>query len=340
MKVLYAIQGTGNGHLSRARDIIPLLKKYCDLDLLVSGTQSQVQLPYEIKFQYKGFSFAYNQRGGIHYGKSAFNNFSFRLIKEILQVPIKDYDLIINDFEPVSAWAARLRNVPCIALGHQAAFQSALTPRPRRRHLFGEFVLRNYAPANQAIGFHFLSYDHFIFPPVIRGDIRHSQPENKGHYTVYLPAIRDEVLIRLLSQIMHVNWQVFSRYAKESYWERNVWVRPIANTSFVNSLVSCEGIFTGAGFESPAEAIYLGKKLFVVPIMGQYEQQCNAAALAKLGVPIAQRVNQTIIPKLKTWVEEDQHIEMDFPDQTEEIIAGIFSGKDSLIKKKAIHAMV
>ena len=27
MKILYAIQGTGNGHISRARDIIPILKK-------------------------------------------------------------------------------------------------------------------------------------------------------------------------------------------------------------------------------------------------------------------------------------------------------------------------
>ena len=27
MKILYAIQGTGNGHISRARDIIPVLQK-------------------------------------------------------------------------------------------------------------------------------------------------------------------------------------------------------------------------------------------------------------------------------------------------------------------------
>ena len=30
MKVLYAIQGTGNGHLSRAEEIVPLLNKYVD----------------------------------------------------------------------------------------------------------------------------------------------------------------------------------------------------------------------------------------------------------------------------------------------------------------------
>ena len=34
MKILYAIQGTGNGHISRAREIIPLLQKYGELDIL------------------------------------------------------------------------------------------------------------------------------------------------------------------------------------------------------------------------------------------------------------------------------------------------------------------
>ena len=55
MKILYAIQGTGNGHVSRAREIIPILKKYGELDILISGTQADVNLDEEIKYQFKGF---------------------------------------------------------------------------------------------------------------------------------------------------------------------------------------------------------------------------------------------------------------------------------------------
>jgi hypothetical protein len=51
MNILYAIQGTGNGHLSRAVDVIPELKKYGDLDLFVSGAQAEVKLPYPVKYQ-------------------------------------------------------------------------------------------------------------------------------------------------------------------------------------------------------------------------------------------------------------------------------------------------
>ena len=51
MKILYAIQGTGNGHISRARDIIPLLQKEHDVDILISGSQTDVELPFYIKYK-------------------------------------------------------------------------------------------------------------------------------------------------------------------------------------------------------------------------------------------------------------------------------------------------
>lgn len=58
MKVLYAIQGTGNGHLSKARDIVPALqKRNIELDILVSGTQADISIPYPIKYQLNGWSF-------------------------------------------------------------------------------------------------------------------------------------------------------------------------------------------------------------------------------------------------------------------------------------------
>ena len=51
MKVLYALQGTGNGHVARAREIVPILASRCDLDVLVAGTQSQIALEYPIRFK-------------------------------------------------------------------------------------------------------------------------------------------------------------------------------------------------------------------------------------------------------------------------------------------------
>ena len=47
---------------------------------------------------------------------------------------------------------------------------------------------------------------------------------------------------------------------------------------------SSKGVICNAGFVTPSEALYLGKRLLVIPLNGQYEQHCNVAALEKIGV--------------------------------------------------------
>lgn len=320
MKILYAIQGTGNGHLSRARDIIPLLQQKGDLDILVSGTEAEVELPYPVKYQFKGLSFVFGKKGGIDllatYKKSNLK----RLYNEIKSLPIQDYDIVINDFEPVSAWACKLKLKACIGLSHQAAVINKQSPKPKKKDLVGVAVLKNYAPVTVQYGFHFETYDKNIFTPVIRSQIRQAQPLDKGHYTVYLPAYADERIIKILSQVEGVQWQVFSKHTINSYTEKNVQVQPISNEAFVESMVTCTGILCGAGFETPAEAMFLKKKLMVVPMKGQYEQQCNAAALQKLGIPVIKNLKSKQLEKIKTWVTFYGSLSVDYPDITEKVI--------------------
>ncbi len=100
MKILYAIQGTGNGHLSRARDIIPLLQQKGELDILVSGIQADVELPYPVKYKFKGLSFIFGKNGGVDliatYKKSNLK----KLYKEIKSLPVEEYDLVITILNP------------------------------------------------------------------------------------------------------------------------------------------------------------------------------------------------------------------------------------------------
>jgi len=320
MKILYAIQGTGNGHVSRARDIIPILQKKGELDILVSGIQADVALPYNIKYKFKGLSFIFGKKGGI----DLFDTFKKcdlgNLIREIKSLPVDEYDLIISDFEPVSTWACKRKKKACIGLSHQSAVINPNAPKPKTFDLIGNLVLRYYAPFTKAYGFHFESYDENIFTPVIRNQIRTANPKKNPHYTVYLPAYGDETLIRILSEIPQVNWEVFSKHSKVLYKEKNVQIHPIENEKFITSIVNCTGILCGAGFESPAEALYLKKKLMVIPMKGQYEQQCNAAALHKLGVPVIKTLKIDYLNQIKKWVELPQNININYPDITEEII--------------------
>src|SRR5689334_10050743 len=198
MKILYAIQGTGNGHLTRAVDIIPELKKYGTLDLFVSGAQAEVKLPYPVKYRSKGLSFYFGKSGGINFYKTFHNNSSREVIKEINSFPVEKYDLIVNDFEPITAWACRKKEVPIIALSHQSALLSKKSPRPKWVDPFGEWVLRTYAPVKKYVGFHFEEYDKNIYTPVIRKVIAEASTTDEGHYTVYLPAYDDKKLVKLL----------------------------------------------------------------------------------------------------------------------------------------------
>lgn len=319
MKILYAIQGTGNGHISRAREIVPLLQQYGAVDLLISGTQADVKLVQDVKYQLHGFSFIFGKKGGVNHYQTWKSMDLQRFVKDMGNIPLKDYNLILNDFEPVSAWACKTKGIESVGLSHQASFQSAKVPKPKSID-WAQLVMKYYAPATHYVGFHFDRYDDFIYTPVIRSEIRNMQTSNLGHYTVYLPAIDDQYLLPLFKQLPQVKWEVFSKHSRQSYTDGNVWVRPVNNELFNASLASCEGLFTGGGFEGPAEALYLGKKLLVAPMKFQYEQQCNAYALKQFGLPVVWGSNRNWLPVIKDWVEQPQEHRFHFPDETAAVI--------------------
>lgn len=319
MKILFAIQGTGNGHLSRAKEVIPILQQYGELDILVSGTQADVKLKQAIKYQMHGLSFVFGKKGGVNCYQTwcSMNLSKFR--KDMKVVPLKDYNLIINDFEPITAWACKTQKIESVSLSHQASFISKKVPRPQIND-FGKYILNYYAPTTQHVGFHFDRYDDFINTPVIRSEIRNLITSNLGHYTVYLPAFDDQYLVKLLKKLPQVKWQVFAKNIKLSYIDENVEVKLVNNENFNLSLASCEGLLTGGGFEGPAEALFLNKKLLVVPMKNQYEQLCNAYALHLLGLPVIWPKEQNWLSTLKHFINYPQSHAFNFPDQTAKII--------------------
>ena len=321
-RILYAIQGTGNGHLSRALDVVPLLQSRCEqLDLLVSGPPADLPLPFEIKYKAQGMGFVFGKRGGINFVKTFVQFNSAKFLHEVRHLPVEEYDLVISDFEPVSSWACKLRHVPCVALSHQSAVLSPASPRPDAEDPAGRAVLKHYAPSTAQYGFHFQRYAPEISTPVIRQQVRELSPTNEGHYTVYLPAYEEEILVERLQHLSRaVRWEVFSKHSSAPATYGNVQVWPVSGPAFLDSLARAAGVLCGAGFETPAEALYLGKKLLVVPMKKQYEQQCNAAALAKMGVPVIKNFNDKNLDKVDQWLNRDETVPVDYPDQTAAVI--------------------
>lgn len=330
MKILYAIQGTGNGHLARAMDVIPCLKRHGEVDLLISGTQADIELPYKIKYRFRGLGFIFGKSGGVDVWKTIGNANLPVLLKEIRNLPVSSYDLVISDFEPVSSWACKLKNKACIGLSHQIGVVHRTAPKASHRDLIGAAILRYYAPTRYPYGFHFQAYASNIFTPVIRNQIRIQQVTDKGHYAVYLPAFNDEILVRFLSRFPDIHWEVFSKHNHEPAVTGNIKIFPVDNEKFIESMASSRGVLCGAGFETPAEALYLKKKVLAIPMTNQYEQHLNAAALQKMGVPIIYNLHSKNDSLIRDWLDKPYELQVDYEDQIQKIVDRIIATHGSL----------
>jgi uncharacterized protein (TIGR00661 family) len=321
MKIFYAVQATGNGHISRAMEILPYLERYGQVDIFLSGANNSLQLDASVRYRSKGLSLIYNNSGGLNYWQIGRQIAPRRIWQEVKDLPVEKYDLVINDFECLTSLACAYKKVPSVQFGHQASFISPKVPRPEKREWMGEWILRHYARATEYIGLHFKQYDDFILPPVIKKEILQSEPQDGGYITVYLSAYNDATVRRFLQALPAFRFQVFSREVKQPTIDGNIVFLPVSKTAFNKSLINCSAILTGAGFETPAEAMYLGKKLMVIPIRGQYEQFCNAAALQKMGVPVLDALDAGFEPIFRQLMEQKKKARL-HPDYSTESTVG------------------
>lgn len=329
MKILYAIQATGNGHLARATEIVPHLKQMAETDVLVSGTQGDLNLPFPVQYKLIGFSFIFGKEGGVNFLKTLTNFRPIQLLNDIYSLPVQHYDLVLSDFEPVSAWACKLKGVKCVGVSHQNAVLHPAAPKPDKTDLPGKLILNYYAPAKKKYGYHFKELDEKNFTPVIRRAIYESKPKNKGHYTVYLPAFSDEKIETALSAFPHIRWEVFSKHCKKNYAVNNITFSPVSLEKFNQSFIHCEGILCSAGFETPAEALFMGKKLCVVPMKNQYEQVCNGKMLESLGIMVIPDLINSL-KDIQAWLGNKEKIQIQYPNKVPEILKKIILQEMSL----------
>ena len=323
MRILYAIQGTGNGHLTRALDVIPALQRRGELDILVSGCQVDLSLPYPVKYRLRGLGFIFGKSGGVDLYRTVAQLDSRSFYREVRRLPVEEYDLVITDFEPVSAWACMLAKKHCVGLSNQVAALHANAPKPEETDSVGKFILKSYSPTTARYGLHFSRFDDTVFTPIIRKQVRGLEVSNQGHYTVYLPAHDDLKILNALATFGKIEWQVFSKHSRQAFRHGNVSIQPIQDEAFLKSVASSAGVLCAAGFGTPSEALYLRKKLLVVPMKNQFEQVCNAAVLRHMGVTAIKSLKKKHLPAIGEWINNGEAVKVSYPDETDAIVARI-----------------
>jgi uncharacterized protein (TIGR00661 family) len=126
----------------------------------------------------------------------------------------------------------------------------------------------------------------YIIPPLLRNRIVHARPADLGFiliytlYPGYFRQIEDWCLQHPDSRL-----RMFSRFTKvPAIRAGNLELNPIDETKFIDALTSCSMVSCTAGFETLAEAAFLGKILEAVPTGNHFEQLCNALDMERAGL--------------------------------------------------------
>ncbi len=319
MKILYGIQGTGNGHLSRARFIYKLLiKQSKNVDVLVSGNNYSLKTDIPIKYHNKGFSFVINN-GHIDYLKTLGNFNMYTSYLEQREVPFQNYDIIITDFEPITAWSSIRYSIPSIHISHQASFIDNNVPRPSSKNMIGEYIMKYFCPTNEYIGLHYKQYGPSISEPIISPSLMHCNIELNDHITIYLPWYDDNFIYNFFKKHKELSFHIFSKNINKKYTQDNIRFFPIDEVSFLHSLSTSYGVICNAGFQTSSEVMYLGKRLLVIPVGGQYEQFCNVAALNNIGIHSLDNLTNHSHALINSWLSVDP-VKLDFKNNIEELL--------------------
>ncbi|WP_434939810.1 MJ1255/VC2487 family glycosyltransferase [Shewanella sp. HL-SH8] len=324
MKILYGVQGTGNGHISRARVMAKAMKnKGVDVDFLFSGRPAEHYFDMQEFGDYrvrKGLSFA-TDNGRINLLKTAQKTVSRSIFNEVKQLDVRGYDLVLNDFEPVTAWAAKQQGVKSISISHQAALQHSV-PKQGGSWL-DEVILNHFAPVDIGLGCHWHHFGFPILPPFV--EVSPSDIQYGHQILVYLPFESADSIAEFLAPFDDYQFYVYHSTKPIKPLPEHIQWHGFSRDGFKLHLSQCGGVIANAGFELASEAMALGKKLLVKPLIGQFEQSANVAALELLAA--ADSMQTLDKSKLTRWLKAPSPKAIRYPQVGDKLVDWLKTGE-------------
>jgi len=324
MKILYGVQGTGNGHITRARAMATCFNaKGIEVDYLFSGREDNQYFDMDVfgRYQtYRGLSFA-TVAGKVSLWQSAKKLKFGQFFADVRSLDVAQYDLVLNDFEPVSAWAAKRANKQVINISHQAAFNDPSVPIESNSWLHRWFI-KMFAPANLSLGVHWQPFGGTILPPFV--EVERVDRHAESFYLVYLPFEKLEEITALLSLFIDEDFVIYHPDVKHKYQVENCYFNPLNRHQFLHDLQQCNGAICNAGFELSSEALTLGKKLLVKPLNGQFEQASNARVLEQMkAASVMESLNEHGVDQ---WLGVKTSTMVNFPSDPSPLIEWLLEG--------------
>ena len=210
-------------------------------------------------------------------------------------------DLVISDYDMVSAQIAYLFGVPLVTFDQQSKFLGYECPaidaftrdehRMRLGYLFPKATMRvatsffpvDYTPVDE--------YPVTIIPPIVGRDLKGQIPDPVDrHVTVYISAASHvaqslDELLAVFGQFPEHHFTCFVD-AEATHVPGNVSLKANSRADFIESLRRSTAVISTAGHNLITEALYLHVPMFLLPFE-HYEQQLNARMITDAGLGCA-----------------------------------------------------
>ncbi|MEQ8767299.1 MAG: glycosyltransferase family protein [Planctomycetota bacterium] len=296
-RIVYGIAGEGSGHSSRAREVLPHLFAQGHEVRAVSYDRGYRNLCDDFDvFETEGLHIT-TQDNRVHYLRTFVDNLrrapgGIQKLRALRQELFRDFrpHCVITDFEPMTAYLALVNDLPLITLDNQHRMRYMRYPCPmrlRRDALVTETVIRAMVPrpsVSLITTFYFGPLKNersFLFPPILRREVREMQPGQGEHVLVYSTQAF-ETLLEVLKDFPRERFLVYGSDRAEGE-ETPFHFRGFSYEGFLNDLATAKAVISTAGFSLMTESIHLGKPMLAVPMRGQFEQELNALLLEDAG---------------------------------------------------------
>jgi len=325
MHILYGVQTTGHGHLIRSAAMLQALRDLGHtVHTLFSGDPSKEiwnRSHFEPCTRMQGLTFC-SRRGRIRYLKTAGQLDLRRFFSDISTFPAGGFDLVVTDYEPISARIARRWGITSLGIGHLYSFEHEV-PISGKSLPGSRLIMRRFAPVDVPLGLHWHHFGQPILPPTIPPEVQPAASAQLDKILVYLPFESLSDIAGFLRPFRDHRFFVYCR-CQAPHRRGNLELRPFSREGFVKDLGECNGVICNAGFSLVSEALHLGKKVLVKPLAGQIEQSSNAKALQRLALGSVMQALET--GAVGKWLQLPQPRPQNYPDVIDPVAKWIDSG--------------
>lgn len=286
MRILYGVQATGAGHIARSRILLPELKKVgIDVDFLFSGGKKDEFFDMQVFGNYayrQGLTLSFAD-GKVQKLDTILNSKAVGFFQDIKKLDLSAYDLLITDFEPISAWAAKLRHLPSVGLSNQYTLVNKISTV---KAPFGlAFGMSTFAPADIYFGIHWQKLASNVIPPLTEtlfSDEEILKTPQEDFNMVYLANENLNRVLEFVQNFTKENFVIYTPKVKRQSLLKNAVLKPLSRKGFLDDLLKSKGVICNTGFGLCTEAMQLGKKILTKPLKGQFEQELNARVLENM----------------------------------------------------------